>query len=413
MSRSIRVAQEWLPRVRAALARNGYTSQQVFSEDVQLAKATVSKFFTGKPISYINFTEICAKLGYNPQEIGRVSAERSEEKVELEESAEIYVERPAIEKKCNLEILQPGALIRIRAPKQMGKTLLAHKIIGETTKLSYAQVYLSLQDIDRCYLQELNKFLQQLCLEISDRLQLDIRLSQYWDETISSKRNFIKFFERYILGDRTSALVLCFDDIDLILPYPEVAEDFFSLLRSLHERAKRNVLWKKLRIIIIYATEIFLPLDINHSPFNVGLSIELPPFNLAQVSELSEKIGVTLQADKIKKLMDLLNGHPALIEKTFKDLKLEPSVTLEELLDDATTQSGIYSTHLQILLSELKKNPELQIPFSRVISSKIAIKLDTIVGYKLHSLGLIYYQGDKVVVSCNLYRLYFQDRLAS
>ncbi|MDJ1184832.1 AAA-like domain-containing protein [Roseofilum casamattae] len=396
-----------------ALARNGYTSQKIFSEDIRISRATVNKFFTGKPVSNYNFSEICKWLGLDPKEIGQVFMESAEEKAESDQAIEVYVERPEIEQKCYAAISQPGSLLRIKAPKQMGKTRLANKIIAKTTKLGYRKIYLRLQDIDRCYMQQLNLFLQQLCLVIRDRFQLDISLSQYWDETISSKRNFIKFLERYILGDRTSALVLCFDNIDLILPYPEVAEEFFSLLRSLHERAKINSLWKKLRLIIVHATEVYIPLNIDRSPFNVGVSIELPPFNLTQATEFAKKSGIRLQTNEINQLMDLLNGHPALIEQTFKELKIEPSLTLCELLAGAETQSGIYSTHLHTLLTEIRKNPELQIEFSKVISSEIAIKLDTIVSYKLHSLGLIHYQNDKVVVSCNLYRFYFQDRLAN
>jgi transcriptional regulator with XRE-family HTH domain len=41
-----------------------------------------------------------------------------------------YVERPPIEWLCYETILQPGALIRIKAPKQMGKTSLMAKILA-------------------------------------------------------------------------------------------------------------------------------------------------------------------------------------------------------------------------------------------------------------------------------------------
>jgi hypothetical protein len=40
-----------------------------------------------------------------------------------------YVERPPIERLCYETIVQPGALIRIKAPKQMGKTSLMLRIL--------------------------------------------------------------------------------------------------------------------------------------------------------------------------------------------------------------------------------------------------------------------------------------------
>jgi Effector-associated domain 1/AAA-like domain len=41
----------------------------------------------------------------------------------------IYIKRPPIEEKCYKAILQPGSLIRIKAPQRMGKTLLLEKLL--------------------------------------------------------------------------------------------------------------------------------------------------------------------------------------------------------------------------------------------------------------------------------------------
>ena len=43
----------------------------------------------------------------------------------------LYVKRPPIEADCYAEILQPGALIRIKAPRQMGKTSLMARILHQ------------------------------------------------------------------------------------------------------------------------------------------------------------------------------------------------------------------------------------------------------------------------------------------
>jgi hypothetical protein len=39
------------------------------------------------------------------------------------------VERPPVEANCYQEIVKPGALIRVKAPRQMGKTSLMQRIL--------------------------------------------------------------------------------------------------------------------------------------------------------------------------------------------------------------------------------------------------------------------------------------------
>ncbi|MFM2063138.1 MAG: hypothetical protein RLZZ507_2808 [Cyanobacteriota bacterium] len=47
----------------------------------------------------------------------------------------------------------------------------------------------------------------------------------------------------------------------------------------------------------------------------------------------------------------------------------------------------------------------------QVIKSNVPIKIDSAQAFKLRSLGLIEFQGNKVQCLCNLYRLYFKERL--
>ncbi len=54
---------------------------------------------------------------------------------------------------------------------------------------------------------------------------------------------------------------------------------------KVHEQGKNNPDWQRLRLIIVHSKEVYIPLNINQSPFNVGLGIELPEFNLEQVKD--------------------------------------------------------------------------------------------------------------------------------
>ena len=77
MPRSLKVAPEYIDKVKAALLRNGFPRQQDLAEAEGLRKAdgsplsrdTINKFLNGKPVSFLNFTEICRVLALNWEEI--------------------------------------------------------------------------------------------------------------------------------------------------------------------------------------------------------------------------------------------------------------------------------------------------------------------------------------------------------
>lgn len=194
-----------------------------------------------------------------------------------------YVERSPIESRCYATIEQPGCLIRIKAPKRMGKTLLSAKILDYAARQGYRKVYLNLNQAD---FTNLDKFLRWFCLRIGQKLRLPNRLEDYWDERFSTSTvNCTEYFEQYLLAETDSPLALCLDEVDLLFPYREIAEGFLPLLRSWHEEAKIEDIWKKLRLIVGHSTEVYIPLNINQSPFNVGLPIELPEFTQPQIQD--------------------------------------------------------------------------------------------------------------------------------
>jgi len=67
--RSQKISPEYLPEINSALKRNSYPSQQSLASDVGLSLSTVKSFLKGKPIDYLNFVEICEKLGLDWQEV--------------------------------------------------------------------------------------------------------------------------------------------------------------------------------------------------------------------------------------------------------------------------------------------------------------------------------------------------------
>ncbi|MEX0270590.1 AAA-like domain-containing protein [Leptolyngbyaceae cyanobacterium UHCC 1019] len=325
-----------------------------------------------------------------------------------------YIERSPHEAQCYREILQPGTLIRIKAPRQMGKTSLMSRILYQAREQGFQTVPLSFQHADVGIFSSLSTLLQWFCGKVARKLRLPHQIDQYWTDTYGSKDNCTLYFEDCLLSKIDSPLVLGLDEVDRIFQYPKIADDFFGLLRAWYEEAgyggNDSSLWEKLRLVVVHSTEVYIPLDVNQSPFNVGLPIELSEFNPSQVADLGQRHGLDWQQTEVEQLMAIAGGHPYLVRLALYHLA-QQSITLSDLIQTAPTEAGIYGDHLRRHLWNLKQHPELANAFNRVVANLEPTELDSILAFKLHSMGLVHLQGNEVTPRFDLYRRYFSDRL--
>jgi hypothetical protein len=200
-----------------------------------------------------------------------------------------------------------------------------------------------------------------------------------------------------------------------LFEYPTIAQDFLPLLRVWHEEARNLANWAKLRLVVVYSTQVYIPLKLHQSPFNVGLPVRLQNFSLPQTQEFARRHGLTDRAEaagltELQKLHTLVDGHPYLLHLAFYRIS-RGDLKLDQLLTEAAKPTGIYSDYLRTYLSILQADPELVAAWRQVIMADAAVQLPTIAAYKLESMGLVRLDGDLVVARCELYRLYFRDRL--
>ncbi|MBN4004939.1 AAA-like domain-containing protein [Nostoc sp. LPT] len=326
-----------------------------------------------------------------------------------------YIERPPIEERTYTEINKPGSLIRIKAPSKMGKTSLMHRILTHAKQTGVHIVQIGLQRADSQVFTSLEKFLRWFCANVSRQLNLEIRLDDYWDEDIGSKVSCTLYLQEYLLEKIDAPVVLALDEVNRVFEYPEISRDFLPLLRSWYEDASELEIWQKLRLVVVHATEAYIPLDINQSPFNVGLPIKLPEFSLEQMQELAVRHGLDWVKgekglEKLAPLRAMIGGHPYLARLALYNLGNQ-TVTLEQLLKEAPTIAGIYSNYLRHHLANLQKHPELAIALKRVVTSPTSVQLEAIAAYKLESMGLVKLEGNQAMPSCELYQLYFREQL--
>jgi hypothetical protein len=328
----------------------------------------------------------------------------------------LYVERPPVELNAYAAIDTQGALLRIKAPRQMGKTSLMARILDQAAAKGYRVARLNFQQADRLVLENLDKFLRWFCANLARQLDLEPQLNDYWDEDLGSKVSCTTYLQSYVLKQLERPLVLALDEVNRIFEYPEIAQDFLPLLRLWHEEANNLAVWQKLRLVVVHSTEVYIPLNINQSPFNIGFPIQLSEFNLAQVQELARRHELDWLADSLAEqelaaLIAMVGGHPFLVRVAFYHL-FRKEVLMEQLLEEAPTPIGIYRNHLQGHLATLQAHPDLASDLKQVVTAEQAVQIESISAYKLYSMGLIALQGTEVTPSCELYRLYFRDRLS-
>ncbi|MEL6493800.1 MAG: AAA-like domain-containing protein [Cyanobacteria bacterium J06623_7] len=299
----------------------------------------------------------------------------------------LYVQRPPIETLAFAEILKPGALVRIKAPKHMGKTSLVMRILAHAQSRGYSTVRLNLLQADDSVLGSLERLLRWFCANVTLQLGIESVLDDYWDEDLGYKVSSTTYLQGYILGQLDSPLVITLDEVNRLFKYPQVAQEFLPLLRFWHEEANNVPIWQKLRLIVTHSTEIYISLNINQSPFNVGLSLRLDEFDTAQIMELAQRFGLEreefgVQPQQIEALISLVGGHPYLINLAFCHLVTQNN-DLDKIILEAATDTGIYRDYLRGHLITLGRYPELTKAYKQVINSDIPVTLNSIAAYEL------------------------------
>ena len=404
------VRQCWLNRTYQQIARDsGYDANYIRGVGSrlwqQLSRAC------GEEVTKNNFRSILRNLHRTEIPNNNVWLEFPNGTVPL--NSPFYIERPPLEEICLQEISQPGALLRIKAPIKMGKTSLLDRILS-VNEFDCYKVKLNLQQADSHILSDFSKLMRWAIANICFQLSLKNSIDCYWDEDLGIKVNSTVYLEDYILKKLDKPLVLAIDRLHLVFEYTEVAKEFLPLLRFWYEEAKNSATWQKLRLIVVQSTESYVTLNFNQSPFNVGLSVTLQGFDRPQTLELARRHQLTEQPgfkeNDLEKLRHLVGGHPYLTRLAFYNLAKD-NMTLLDLIKEAATETSIYINLLRHYLEILYKNSALASAFKQVITSDSPVRLETFVAYQLENLGLIFLQGNEAVPVCQLYNLYFKDRL--
>ena len=335
--------------------------------------------------------------------------------VGLSVQSSFYMPRPPAEEQAFGELDRPGGLLRIKSPSNTGKTSLLLRSLAHARAQGARTILINIQEADTALMDDLGRFLRWFCRNAAQQLGVENKLDDYWDEEIGYKISCKIYFREYLLSSVPESIVLALDDVDQLFDHPELVQEFLPMLRAWHEEAMELKVWRKLRMALAYSTEVYVPLKNSQSPFNIGLSVQLPSLTFDQVMTLVERYNLPFEkgVDKgrLQDLYDLVNGHPYLIQLALYWLS-EREGTLGAVLEDAHTHAGIYRNHLQRHWEIMKRQPELKDAFAATLEQpEHGAVVDTLMAYQLERMGLVRLVGNAAVVSTELYYKYFKTLL--
>jgi serine/threonine protein kinase len=319
-----------------------------------------------------------------------------------------YVERHG-DAQLRREVVKAGSTTTIRASRQTGKSSLLVRGVNEARQNGTRVVNLDLQRVDGDRLTSPDLFLHDLAEFIVRKLHLDpAEVDRAWRGSLGPQDKLTYLMEDYILPESDTPIVLALDEVDRLLQTP-FHSDFFALLRSWHNSRALDEQWDRLNLVMVISTEPYLLIaDVNQSPFNVGLKIYLEDFNEAQVRDLNQRHGSPVTETNFPQLIALLGGQPYLIRKALYTMVTE-RLTWPRLTQAATLDHGLFGDHLRRQQWLLRNEPELREALKQIIEHHHCSDESSL--FRLLQAGLVKGSGDAYSCRCDLYRVYFKDKL--
>jgi hypothetical protein len=165
MARSLKIKDWYIPRVKTALRRAGYTSQKDLASKLEMSVDTVHKFLNGKPIDTLNFIDVSKALHFDWEEIADMEDYDTTPRIVVEElvdpdSLPVDVREEWL-KRGNTEVLSPEVSLESLAQQnveilvnlfnnmrqQLPETI-SHEVVAGLVKTALIEANITLSKLD-------------------------------------------------------------------------------------------------------------------------------------------------------------------------------------------------------------------------------------------------------------------------
>lgn len=309
-------------------------------------------------------------------------------------------------------IARHESIVLVKGPRQVGKSSLLARGLKDAREAGARVVLTDFQALNAAHLASVNALLLALAEDIADQLGIAVSPAAAWEERRGANPNFRRYLAEQVLGDDNPPLVWALDEVDRLF-HCEFSSEIFGLFRAWHnERALSPAApWSRLTLAIAYATEAHLFIrDLNQSPFNVGVRLELADFTLEQVEELNRRYGSPLRdPEELARFVGLIGGHPYLVRRGLHEL-ITGAADISILEADAHSPAGLFGDHLRHMLHALRQDSELCEAIRGLLAGTGLPSEEEF--YRLRGAGLLTGESPQdAEPRCDVYRRYLERQL--
>lgn len=219
------------------------------------------------------------------------------------------------------EALKAGDFCYVLNCRQMGKSSLRVQVMQRLQQEGFACAAIDITAIgttgvtpEQWYLGMINRIVRPL------RLQRQFDINAWWTDhgLLSEVQRFSMFIEEILLELVPQNIAIFVDEIDSVLSLSFGLDDFFALIRECYNRRTDNAAYNRLTFTLLgVTTPADLMRDRQRTPFNIGRSIELMGFELAEAAPLAQGLAVKFERSQelLKAVLDWTGGQPFLTQK--------------------------------------------------------------------------------------------------